>query len=94
MQSFDSEIKSLIFPGNKTTDQNQFDNCEEYEHPNQIVAETFLIRLILGDICISKTAINADVSTSEKLRSAILSNQGSNHPGFLPVFAHLITLFL
>ena len=28
MQSFDREIQSLIFPGNKATDQNKFDNCE------------------------------------------------------------------
>ena len=50
MQSFDREIQSLISPGNKATDQNKFDNCEEYEHLNQIVAETSLIRLVLGDI--------------------------------------------
>ena len=50
MQSFDREIQSLIFPGNKATGQNKFDNCEEYEHLNQIVAETSLFRLVLGDI--------------------------------------------
>ena len=43
MQSFDWGIHSLIFPGNKATDQNKFDNCEEYEHLNQTVAETTLI---------------------------------------------------
>ena len=37
MQSSDREIQSLIFPGNKATDQNKFDNCEEYEHLNQKV---------------------------------------------------------
>ena len=50
MQSFDREIQSLIFPGNKATDQNKFNNGEEYEHLNQTVAETSLIRLALGDI--------------------------------------------
>ena len=33
-KSFDRKIRSLIFPGNKATDQNKFDNCEEYEHLN------------------------------------------------------------
>ena len=50
MQSFDHEIQSLMFPGNKATDQNKFGNCEEYEHLNQTVTETSLIQLILGDI--------------------------------------------
>ena len=54
MQSFDLEIQLLIFPGNKATDQNKFDNCEEYEYLNQIVAETSLIRLGLGDIACQK----------------------------------------
>ena len=49
MQSCDREIQSLIFPGNKAADQTKFDNCEEYDHLNQIVAETSLIRLVLGD---------------------------------------------
>ena len=40
---FDREIQSLIFAGSKATDQNISDNCEEYEHQNQIVAETSLI---------------------------------------------------
>ena len=71
MQSSGHEIQSLIFPANKATDQNKFDNCQEYEYLNQIVAETSLIRLVLGRFCTSKTAINADVSTSEKFRSAI-----------------------
>ena len=44
------EIQPLIFPGNKATDQNKSDNCEECEHLNQIVAENVLIRLVLGDI--------------------------------------------
>ena len=43
MQSFDRKIQSLIFPGNKATDQNRFVNCEEYKHFNQNVAETSLI---------------------------------------------------
>ena len=50
MQRFDREIQSLIFPENKATDQSEFDNCEEYEHLDQIVTETSLIRLVLGDI--------------------------------------------
>ena len=54
MQSFDCEIQSLIFHENKATDQNKLDNCEEYEHVNQIVAETFLIRPIIGDILCQK----------------------------------------
>ena len=54
MQSFDREIQSLIFPGNKAIDYNKFDNCEEYVHPNQIVAETSLIRLVLEDIACQK----------------------------------------
>ena len=33
----------LIFSGNKATDQNKFDNCEEYKHLNKIVAETSFI---------------------------------------------------
>ena len=33
----------MIFPRNKVTDQNKFGNYEEYEHLNQIVAETSLI---------------------------------------------------
>ena len=49
MQSFDPEIQPLIFLGNKATDQNKFDSCEEYEHLNQAVSETSLIRLVLGD---------------------------------------------
>ena len=54
MQWFDREIQSLIFPGNKATDQNKFDNCEEHGHLNQTVAETSLIRLVLGDIACQK----------------------------------------
>ena len=54
MQSFDREIQPLIVPGNKATDQNEFDNCEEYEHINQIAAETFLTQLVLGDIACQK----------------------------------------
>ena len=45
MQSFDREIQSMIFPGNKATDQNKFDNCEENEHLIQTVAEMPLVRL-------------------------------------------------
>ena len=52
MQSFDSEIQSLIFPVNKATDQNKFHNCEEYL--NKIVADTSLIRLVLCDIASQK----------------------------------------
>ena len=41
--SFDCEIQSLIFPGNKATDQNEYDDdCEEYEQLNQIGAEKSL----------------------------------------------------
>ena len=54
MQSFDSEIQSLIFPGNQATDQNKFDNCKEYDHLNQTSTETSLIRLVLGDIACQK----------------------------------------
>ena len=54
MQSFDREIQSLIFPENRATDQNISDNCEEYEHLNQIVAETSLIQLVVGDIACQK----------------------------------------
>ena len=54
MQSFDREIQSLIFPGNKAADQNKFDNYEEDEYLNQTVAETSLIRLVLGDIACQK----------------------------------------
>ena len=43
-------FSSLIFPGNKATNQNKFDKCEEYEHLNRTVAETSLIRHVLGDI--------------------------------------------
>ena len=50
MQSFDREIQSLIFPGNKATDQNKFDNYQEYERLNQTVADTSLIRLVLRGI--------------------------------------------
>ena len=38
-RSFNCEIQSLIFPGNKATDQNKFGNCEEYEQLNQTGAE-------------------------------------------------------
>ena len=57
MQSFDSfdrEIQSLIFLGNKATDQNKFDNCEEYKHLTQVVAELSLIQLVFGDIACQK----------------------------------------
>ena len=54
MQSFDLEIQSLIFPGNKATDQNKLASCEEYEHLNQVVAETSFIPLVLGDIACQK----------------------------------------
>ena len=54
MQSFDREAQSLIFPENKTTDQNKFDNCEEYECLNQIVAEKSLFRLVLENIACRK----------------------------------------
>ena len=54
MQSFDREIQSLIFPGNKATDQNEFDNHEEYKPLNQTGAETSLIGLVLGDIACQK----------------------------------------
>ena len=54
MQSFDHEIQSLVFSGKKATDQNKFDNCEEYENLNQTVAETSFIRLVLGDIACQK----------------------------------------
>ena len=43
MQNFDCEIQSLIFPESKGTDQNKFDNCEEYEHVNKTIAEMSLI---------------------------------------------------
>ena len=49
MQSFDHEIQSLIFLGNKATDQDKFRNCEEYKHMNQTVVEKSLIRFVLGD---------------------------------------------
>ena len=56
----------------KATDQNEFDKCEEYEHLNQIVAGTSLIRLVLGDIpCQKLLAINTYASRFEKLLSAI-----------------------
>ena len=71
MQSFDREIQSFIFPGNKTTDQNEFYECEKHEHLNQTVGETSLVRLIFWRCCMPKTAINSDVSASEKLRSVI-----------------------
>ena len=51
---FEREIQSLIFPGNKAADQTKFDNCEEYEHLNQTVVETSLIRLVPGDIACQK----------------------------------------
>ena len=54
MQSFDREIQSLIFPGNKATDQNKFDNYEEYEHLNQTAAGASLIRLVIVDIACQK----------------------------------------
>ena len=38
----------------KATDQNKFDNCEEYEHLNLTVAGTSLIRNVLGDIACQK----------------------------------------
>ena len=54
MQSFDRQILSLIFPGNKATNQNKIDNCEELEALNQDVAEPSLIRLVLGNIARQK----------------------------------------
>ena len=54
MQSFDRVIQSLVFPGNRVTDQSKIDNLEEYKHLNQIVAETSLIGLVLGDITCQK----------------------------------------
>ena len=46
--SFDRETQSMIFSGNKATDQNKFDNCEDYEHHlNETIAGTYSIRLIL-----------------------------------------------
>ena len=50
MQSVYHETRSLIFPGNKVTDQNKFDNCKEYEHLNQIVAEMSLIHFVLENL--------------------------------------------
>ena len=90
MQSLDREIQPLIglFPGNKATDQNKLDSCEEYENLNQIVAKTSLIRLVFGADCMSKTAINVDVSTSQKLEVQYLNNQASNYPGSYFCFAH------
>ena len=49
MQSIDHKIQSLIYPGNKAIDKNEFDNCEEYERLNQMVTEKSLIRLALED---------------------------------------------
>ena len=59
-----------IFRGNKATDQNKFDNYKEYRHLNKTATETVLIQLVIGDIS-CQTAINADVSTLQKLRKAI-----------------------
>ena len=42
--------------------------------------------------CMSKTAINVDVSTSENFK-VHLSNQESDHPGSYRFLAHLFTLF-
>ena len=95
MQSFDREVQSLIFLGNKATDTNKSDNCEECKHQNQIVAETFFDPTCNWIYCMSKTAINADDSTSEKLQSAILylNNQASDHHGSYVFLVHLFTLF-
>ena len=71
MQNFDREIQSLIFPGNKATDQNKFDNCEELKTPEPNCWRNVFVLTCTWRYCMSKTAINADVSTSEKLRSAI-----------------------
>ena len=54
MQSFEREIQSLIFPGNKAIDRNELDNCKELEYLNKIAAETFLNRLVIGDIACLK----------------------------------------
>ena len=54
MQILDREIQSLIFPRNKATDQNKFDDWEEYEHLNQTVAEISLINFVLENIAYQK----------------------------------------
>ena len=67
MQSFDRDIESLIFPGNKATDQNKCDNCEEYEHLNQLLRERLWSDLYLEIMHVK----NDHVSTSEKLCSVM-----------------------
>ena len=53
MQSFDRDIQSFIFLGNKAIDQNEFDNCKEYEHL-KLLQKPFLIQLVTGDIACQK----------------------------------------
>ena len=50
MESFDLEILSLVLPGYKAIDQHTFDNSKEHERLNKIAAETYLIRIVPGDI--------------------------------------------
>ena len=75
MQSLDREIQSLIFPGNNATDQNKFDNCEEYEHLNQTGAKTSLIRHVPIELQMLMSAHLKYFETQN------LSNQASDHPG-------------
>ena len=41
MQSFDSEIESLIFHGNKATDQNKFHDCKNTKTRTKLPQKCF-----------------------------------------------------
>ena len=78
MQSFDRQIHSLIFSGNKATVKNKFDNCEEYVI--NCCRNVFDPTCSRG-YCVSKTPINADVSNFKNFEVQYLNNQTSDNPG-------------
>ena len=58
MQSFDCEVKLLIFPRNKPTDQNKFDNCKKVGRPEQNCCSN---PTCTWRYCMPKDSINADI---------------------------------
>ena len=57
--------ESLIFPGNKATDQNEFDTCEEYEPPEPNCCRNAFDPTCT---CMSETVINADFANLKNFK--------------------------
>ena len=81
MQSFDHEIQSFIIPGNGKELVKINLIIVKNRTPEQNWCRTVSDLTCTWRYCMSKTAINAGVSTSESFNVQYLNNQTSDHPG-------------